>query len=81
MVLTEAGALLLQRIGGLVRQIEQVKDDIISLNKAPSGRVSLGIVPTASCALAGRLAQRVTTELPNVSLRLVESYGGHLWPV
>jgi LysR family nitrogen assimilation transcriptional regulator len=78
MVLTDGGRLLLKRIGGLVRQIEQVKDDLVSLSGTPSGSVALGIVPTAACVLAGRLAHRVAVELPNVSLRLVESYGGHL---
>lgn len=78
MMLTEEGRLLLNKIGGLVRQIDQVKDDLLSRTGIPSGTVVLGIVPTASCVLAGRLAQRVATELPKVALRLVESYGGHL---
>ncbi len=78
MMLTDAGRILLSRTGGLVRQVEQVKDDLLSLKGAPSGSVALGIVPTASCVLAGRLAQRVATDLPQVALRLIESYGGHL---
>jgi len=78
MMLTDGGHLLLKKIGGLLRQIDQVKDDLLSLTGTPSGTVALGIVPTASCVLAGRLAQRVATELPKVALRLVESYGGHL---
>lgn len=78
MVLTDAGRLLLARTTGLVRQMEQIRDDMVSLSGAPSGKVALGIVPTASAVLAGRVAQRVATELPNVALRLVESYGGHL---
>lgn len=78
MQLTDAGQLLLSRSRGVVRQLEQVRDDIVSLAGAPNGRVSLGIVPTVSCVLAGRLAARVVDSLPGVSLRLVESYGGHL---
>jgi LysR family transcriptional regulator, nitrogen assimilation regulatory protein len=78
MILTDAGRLLMTRTAGLVRQVAQIKDDIISLAGSPSGSVALGIVPTASSVLAGRLAQRVSQELPGVALRLVESYGGHL---
>src|SRR5882762_7758348 len=58
MLLTSAGRMLLDRTTGLIRQIEQVSDDLKSANGNPSGRV--------------------ITEFPDVSLRIVESYGGHL---
>jgi len=78
MVLTAAGQLLLDRTAGLVRQIEQVRDDIQSASGTPSGRVVLGLVPTVSCVLSARFARRVIETLPDISLRIVESYGGHL---
>jgi LysR family nitrogen assimilation transcriptional regulator len=78
MLLTSAGRLLLDRTAGLVRQIEQVRDDIQSASGKPSGRVILGLVPTVSAVLSGRLARRVVTDFPEISLRIVESYGGHL---
>ena len=78
MVLTPAGQMLLERTGSLVLQIEQVRDDIQSMSGAPSGRVVLGLVPTVSCVLSTRFARRVIEELPDVSLCIVESYGGHL---
>lgn len=78
MVLTPAGQLLLERTAGLVRQIEQVRDDIQSVVGAPSGRVVLGLIPTVSCVLSSRFARRVIERLPQVQLCIVESYGGHL---
>lgn len=78
MLLTSAGQILLDRTTGLVRQIEQVRDDIQSASGKPSGRVILGLVPTVSAVLSGRLARRIITEFPDISLRIVESYGGHL---
>lgn len=78
MVLTAAGQLLLDRTTGLVRQIEQVRDDIQSVSGKPSGHVVLGLVPTVSCVLSARFARRIVEELPEVSLRIVESYGDHL---
>jgi len=78
MALTDAGKLLLARIGGLVRQLEQVRDDVASLSGAPSGQVVLGMVPTVSTVLASRLAQAVLRDRPGISLRIVESFGGHL---
>ena len=78
MLLTSAGRILLDRTTGLVRQIEQVRDDLQSASGKPSGGVILGLVPTVSAVFSGRFARRVITEFPDVSLRIVESYGGHL---
>ena len=78
MVLTEAGRILLSRTAGIVRQIDQIRDDIQSAAGAPSGRVVLGLVPTVSCVLSTRLAQRTVEAYPGISLCIVESYSGHL---
>ena len=78
MILTSAGRMLLDRTEGLVRQIEQVRDDIQSAGGNPSGRVVLGLVPTVSAVLSGKLAGRLLAEFPDISVRIVESYGGHL---
>lgn len=78
MLLTSAGRMLLDRTTGLIRQIEQVRDDLQSAKGSPSGRVILGLVPTVSAVFSGRFARRVISEFPDISLRIVESYGGHL---
>ncbi len=78
MVLTEAGRLLLARTSGIVRQIDQIRDDIQSAAGAPSGRVVLGLVPTVSSVLSARLARRTVEKFPGISLCIVESYSGHL---
>src|SRR6476659_933603 len=78
MLLTSAGRMLLDRTTGLMRQLEQVRDDRPSANGNRSGGVSLGLVPTVSAGCAGRFARRVITDFPDISLRIVESYAGHL---
>ncbi|WP_314951815.1 LysR substrate-binding domain-containing protein [Bradyrhizobium cosmicum] len=78
MVLTEAGRLLLARTSGIVRQIDQIRDDIQSAKGPPSGQVVLGLVPTVSCVLSARFARRCVEKFPGISLRIVESYSGHL---
>jgi LysR family nitrogen assimilation transcriptional regulator len=78
MVLTEAGRLLLARTSGIVRQIDQIRDDIQSHAGALVGRVVLGLVPTVSCVLSARLARRMVESYPGISLCIVESYSGHL---
>jgi LysR family nitrogen assimilation transcriptional regulator len=77
-VLTDAGRLLLARTAGIVRQIDQIRDDIQSASGAQSGRVVLGLVPTVSCVLSARLARRTVESFPGISLCIVESYSGHL---
>lgn len=78
MKLTEAGRQLLEHIGSPLRQLESSFDEVRSFAKRIEGRVSLGMTPTISFVLAGRLAKRVAKELPGVSLRIVEGYGGYL---
>jgi LysR family transcriptional regulator, nitrogen assimilation regulatory protein len=78
MVLTEPGRLLLARTSGIVRQIDQIRDDIQSAQGPPSGHVVLGLVPTVSCVLSARFARRCVETFPGISLRIVESYSGHL---
>ncbi len=78
MVLTDAGRLLLARTTGIVRQIDQVRDEIQSAGGPPSGRVVLGLVPTVSCVISARLARRTVDKYPGISLCIVESYSGHL---
>lgn len=78
MKLTEAGRQLLEHVGAPLRQLENSFDEVRSSAKRIEGRVALGMTPTISFILAGRLAKRVAKELPGVSLRIVEGYGGYL---
>ena len=78
MELTESGKELLTRVAGLVRQLEQSVSDVQSLHSQIKGSVTLGLMPTLTSVLAVRLVERVTRELPGVSLRLVEGYSVHL---
>jgi LysR family transcriptional regulator, nitrogen assimilation regulatory protein len=78
MQLTEVGQELLKRVSGLLHQLERSVEDVRSLSSEPAGHVALGMMPTISYLLAGPVAYRVAKELPDVSLRIVEDYTGHL---
>lgn len=78
MQLTEAGEALMSRVSGILRQLDQTVADVRSLSGAAGGPVAFGIPPTVSYILAGRLAQRVAKDAPDIALRIVEAYGGHL---
>src|SRR5258708_19222504 len=53
MLLTSAGRMLLDRTTGLVRQIEQVRDDLQSASDKPSGPVILALGPTLTPLFPG----------------------------
>lgn len=78
MTLTEAGELLHARITGPLREIGHALYEVRSLPKETGGNVVLGMPPTMVQLLAGTLARRVATSAPNISLRIVDSYSGHL---
>jgi len=77
MQLTPAGHELMERVSGLIRQLDVACEDVRASAGDARGHVVFGIVPTVSCVLAARLAQRVAAAHPRLSLRIVESYGGH----
>lgn len=78
MQLTEAGALLWARIAGPLRQIGHAIFEVRSLPSEIDGHVVFGMPPTMIHLLAGPLARRVATDAPNISLRIVDGYSGHL---
>ena len=78
MELTDAGKQFLERVSGLVRQLEVSIHDVQSLRGEVKGHVALGLMPTISTVLSVRLIQQVAKQLPGVTLRLVEGYSVHL---
>jgi len=78
MQLTLEGEELRSRLVVPLYQIGRAVEDTRSLSKEVGGNVAFGMIPTAGYVLAGPLARRVAQRAPNVSLRVVEGYGGHL---
>jgi DNA-binding transcriptional LysR family regulator len=78
MALTPEGEQLRARIAGPMRQIDLAVEDLRSLGTGTAGNVVFGLPPTASYVLAGPLSRRVAEQAPNLALRIVEGYAGHL---
>lgn len=78
MTLTEPGGEFLGRVSGLIRQLEQSVEDIRSTDEEVKGNVAIGLMPSVNTVFAVRLVERVRHELPEVTLRVVEGYSGHL---
>ncbi len=78
MTLTESGEKLLSRVSGIIRQLEQAVDEVRSSSESITGNVAIGLMPSINSVLAVRLIEKVKSELPQVTLRIVEGYSGHL---
>ena len=79
MRLTDAGEALRLQISGPMRQIGHALYEVRSLPTEPSGCVALGMPPSFVAVLGARLAAKARDRMPNVSLRIVEGYSGHLF--
>jgi LysR family nitrogen assimilation transcriptional regulator len=77
---TEAGELLYRHAEILLRQFEQVRQDMIDFASEPHGRVCLGMTPTATLAIASELVEACRSSCPGVVLTLVEGLGEQLIP-
>ena len=78
MDLTEPGKKFLNRVSGLIRQLEQSVDDVRSTSEEIRGNVAIGLLPSINDLFTIRLVERVARTLPQVTIRLVEGYSGHL---
>ena len=70
--LTEAGAWLLCNGENILRQVEQLTDEVRSRGKDPSGRVSVALIPSVASLFAPLLVKRMRERHPAISLKLSE---------
>jgi len=70
---TEAGVLLANHAEVILRYVDQAKDELTSYAKVPSGKVVIGLTPTAREAIAVPLVERVSRDLPGVHLTVKEA--------
>src|SRR5579862_4111163 len=70
--LTEAGAWLLYNGESILRQVEQLTDEVRARGKDPSGRVSVALIPSVASLFAPLLVKRMRERHPAISLKLSE---------
>jgi len=76
--LTPAGEMLLQKASVILRNMRQVRDDVVSCASAASGKLTLGVPPAAGRVLMPPLLARYCDTCPNVDIRVMEGFSGHL---
>ncbi|XDA97912.1 LysR family transcriptional regulator [Sulfitobacter sp. LCG007] len=75
---TEEGIRLARRAKIILEDLDDMAGEI-SGNRAPlSGTVTLGLPPTVSEILATHLIERTMTRFPDVNLRIISGFSGHV---
>lgn len=79
--LTEAGTVLMDRAGDLMRELDQIERDVLTLAREPVGHVRVAFPPTSGQVLAPILVEACRVALPRVTLHLREGFSGaiHEW--
>lgn len=76
--LSETGQRLFPQVQALLREAERLELDIRGGLGEPSGRVTLGSLPSISNALAGRLFNEMRQRHPLVTLKVLEGSSGQV---
>ncbi|MDP9901119.1 LysR family transcriptional regulator [Variovorax ginsengisoli] len=77
-VLTEFGEQVYPRVMALIRDAEQLADDMRTSKDTPIGDVRVGLLPSAVAVLAGPLFSAVQKAWPQVRLHLTEGSSAQL---
>ena len=78
MQLTDAGHLLVVRAKRALEELELAKHEITSSPESIIGTVVVGLLPSVSDLLAGKLISSLREMYPNLSIRILVGYVGYL---
>ena len=76
--LSETGARLFPRVVALLEDAERLEKDIHGEAREPTGRVTLGLLPSIGLPLIGRLFADVRREYLGVNLKVLEGSSGQV---
>jgi LysR family transcriptional regulator, nitrogen assimilation regulatory protein len=76
--LSEVGQRLFAKVGALLASAEELEGEIRGEAREPTGRVTLGLLPSIGQPLVGRLFAEVRARCPAVSLKVLEGSSGQV---
>lgn len=76
--LSEVGARIFNQVRALLADAERLEQDIRGEAREPTGRVTLGSLPSIGFALVGRLFTAIRDRYPAVSLKVLEGSSGQV---
>jgi LysR family nitrogen assimilation transcriptional regulator len=77
-VVTEAGQCVVDHARSIIDQAQRIAVEIDSMRESPSGKLVIGMPPTANAVLSVPLIERFRTAYPRVKLKVQEGYSGHV---
>ena len=77
-VVSDAGQIVVEHARAIVSSVGSISADIDTLRSDPSGKISIGMPPTAGSVLTAPLIQRFHEEYPRIKLKVQEGYSGHV---
>ena len=76
--LSEVGQRLFPQVKALLSDAERLENDIRGEAREPTGRVTLGLLPSIALPLVGRLFAEIRKRCPAVSLKVLEGSSGQV---
>lgn len=76
--LTDEGRDFKDAVGPLVHKLFQVRSDLNTKSKVPSGKVSLALPPSMSAAIGASLVRGFLKNYPRVMLQIMDGYSGYV---
>jgi LysR family nitrogen assimilation transcriptional regulator len=77
-VVTEAGNRLSDHAKSIIGEAHQITAEIEAMRQSPSGKLVIGMPPTANAILSVPLIERFRAAYPHVKLKVQEGYSGHV---
>lgn len=77
-VLTEAGKLLENYASAILEQASRATTELAALRSNPRGTIVIGMPPSVGVVLTPPLVRNFREAFPQISMRLVEGFSGHL---
>jgi DNA-binding transcriptional LysR family regulator len=76
--LSEFGEIALRKATALLREAEQVTEDLREANRRPAGQVTIGIPPSMVGAVIPELALELSQDEPAIRLQVREGFSDHI---
>lgn len=77
-VVSEAGERLADHARSIIDEAHRITEEIDSMRASPSGKLIIGMPPTANAILSVPLIERFRAAYPRVKLKVQEGYSGHV---
>jgi DNA-binding transcriptional LysR family regulator len=77
-MLTELGRQVLPRAHAILADASALVEEASGNWRQPAGVVNVGLLPSMSRPMTGRLFSRVREEFPDIQLRVIEAYSGQI---